>query len=83
MSLKDQFHVKGVDTTMGYVGWIGRNLGIGDPKDTHKVESQITKELLHQGAVLCCEVCFSLHAIDSLEELTDPYTRPVYLRPCL
>ncbi|GJP92913.1 hypothetical protein CAN33_0023340 [Aspergillus niger] len=22
VSLKDQFHVKGVDTTMGYVGWI-------------------------------------------------------------
>jgi amidase len=23
VSLKDQFHVKGVETTMGYVGWIG------------------------------------------------------------
>ena len=23
VSLKDQFHVDGVETTMGYVGWIG------------------------------------------------------------
>lgn len=22
VSLRDQFHVKGVETTMGYVGWI-------------------------------------------------------------
>jgi hypothetical protein len=22
ISLEDQFHVKGVDTTMGYIGWI-------------------------------------------------------------
>lgn len=56
ISLKDQFHVKGVDTTMGYVGWIGSNLGIKDSSDAHQVESQITKELLQQGAVLYCKV---------------------------
>ncbi|KAK0670330.1 Acetamidase [Cercophora samala] len=55
ISLKDQFHVKGVDTTMGYVGWIGSNLGIKDPKDAHNIESQITAELLSQGAVLYCK----------------------------
>ncbi|KAK3331484.1 amidase signature domain-containing protein [Apodospora peruviana] len=55
VSLKDQFHVKGVDTTMGYVGWIGSNLGITDPKDAHKIESQITADLLSQGAVLYCK----------------------------
>ena len=55
ISLKDQFHVKGVDTTMGYVGWIGGNLGIKDPSQTHKVESQITTELLSLGAVLYCK----------------------------
>ncbi|KAI1826554.1 amidase signature domain-containing protein [Xylaria intraflava] len=54
ISLKDQFHVKGVDTTMGYVGWIGGNLGV-DPKQTHKVQSQITEELLSLGAVLYCK----------------------------
>ncbi|KAJ4252896.1 hypothetical protein NW762_010802 [Fusarium torreyae] len=55
VSLKDQFHVKGVDTTMGYVGWIGSNLGISDPDKTHKVESQIVTELLSLGAVLFCK----------------------------
>ncbi|KAL5589039.1 hypothetical protein FOBRF1_015567 [Fusarium oxysporum] len=54
ISLKDQFHVKGVDTTMGYVGWIGGNLGI-DPGKTHTVESQIVTELLSLGAVLYCK----------------------------
>ncbi|KAM0376448.1 hypothetical protein ACHAPY_007781 [Fusarium culmorum] len=55
ISLKDQFHVKGVDTTMGYVGWIGGNLGVSDPGKTHKVESQIVTELLSLGAVLYCK----------------------------
>lgn len=55
ISLKDQFHVKGVDTTMGYVGWIGSNLGINDPSQVHQVESQITTELLSLGAVLYCK----------------------------
>ncbi|KAI1009060.1 hypothetical protein LB504_001961 [Fusarium proliferatum] len=54
ISLKDQFHVKGVDTTMGYVGWIGGNLGI-DPEKSHTVESQIVTELLSLGAVLYCK----------------------------
>ncbi|KAF0642416.1 hypothetical protein FPSE5266_05311 [Fusarium pseudograminearum] len=55
ISLKDQFHVKGVDTTMGYVGWIGGNLGVSDPDKIHKVESQIVTELLSLGAVLYCK----------------------------
>ncbi|RMJ11864.1 hypothetical protein CDV36_008521 [Fusarium kuroshium] len=55
ISLKDQFHVKGVDTTMGYVGWIGSNLGISDLKQSHQVESQIVTELLSLGAVLFCK----------------------------
>ncbi|KAF5675380.1 general amidase [Fusarium circinatum] len=54
ISLKDQFHVKGVDTTMGYVGWIYGNLGV-DPDKTHTVESQIVTELLSLGAVLYCK----------------------------
>ncbi|RWA08465.1 hypothetical protein EKO27_g6644 [Xylaria grammica] len=55
VSLKDQFHVRGVDTTMGYVGWIGSNLGIRSSLDAHQVESQITTELLSLGAVLYCK----------------------------
>ena len=40
---------------MGYVGWIGSNLGIRDPGRAHLVESQITSELLLLGAVLYCK----------------------------
>ncbi|EWG51017.1 hypothetical protein FVEG_10130 [Fusarium verticillioides 7600] len=54
VSLKDQFHVKGVDTTMGYVGWIDGNLGIDSDK-SHTIESQIVSELLSLGAVLYCK----------------------------
>lgn len=54
VSLKDQFHVKGVDTTMGYVGWIGGNLGVPADK-THCTESQSVTELLALGAVLYCK----------------------------
>lgn len=55
VSLKDQFHVKGNDTTMGYIGWIGNNMGIRDPSQVHEVDSQITTELLSLGAVLYCK----------------------------
>ena len=56
ISLKDQFHVKGVDTTMGYIGWIGTYEGDKDPSKVHKVESQVVKELLSLGAVVYCKV---------------------------
>ena len=56
ISLKDQFHVKGYDTTMGYVGWIGTYEGSKDPTRVHNVDSQIVKELLSLGAVLYCKV---------------------------
>ena len=39
---------------MGYVGWVGGNLGI-DQEQTHKEESQIVTELLSLGAVLYCK----------------------------
>ncbi|KAL8993932.1 MAG: hypothetical protein Q9188_007204, partial [Gyalolechia gomerana] len=55
VSLKDQFHVVGYDTTMGYVGWIGTYEGSQDPTRVHQVNSQIVKELLSLGAVLFCK----------------------------
>ncbi|XXH02219.1 hypothetical protein Hte_008587 [Hypoxylon texense] len=55
VSLKDQFHVKGQDTTAGYVGWIGSNAGIKDPSQAHQVQSQIATELRSLGAVLYCK----------------------------
>lgn len=39
---------------MGYVGWIGGNLGI-NPEKSHTAESQIVTELLSLGAVLYCK----------------------------
>ena len=56
ISLKDQFHVKGYDTTMGYVGWIGTYEGHHDIKKVRNVNSQIVGELLSLGAVLYCKV---------------------------
>ncbi|KAF2263108.1 amidase [Lojkania enalia] len=55
VSLKDQFHVKDVETTMGYVGWIGTFEGkIGTGKE--KVfESEMVRELRNSGAVLYCK----------------------------
>ena len=56
ISLKDQFHVEGYDTTMGYVGWIGTYEGDKNSTKVHKVNSQIVEELLSLGAVLYCKV---------------------------
>ena len=56
ISLKDQFHVEGYDTTMGYVGWIGTYEGDKNHAKMHKVNSQTVKELLSLGAVLYCKV---------------------------
>ena len=55
VSLKDQFHVSGYDTTMGYVGWIGTHEGDPDPAKVRKVDSQVVEELLSLGAVLYCK----------------------------
>ena len=59
ISLKDQFHVKEYDTSMGYVGWIGTYEGDKDSAKLHKVNSQIVEELLSLGAVLYCKVISS------------------------
>ncbi|OQE81408.1 hypothetical protein PENNAL_c0041G10579 [Penicillium nalgiovense] len=54
VSLKDQFHVKGVETTMGYVGWI--NTFQGQQKDPRSgTESELVRELRNLGAVLYCK----------------------------
>lgn len=55
ISLKDQFHVRGVETTMGYVGWVGTFEGqIGTGKEL-VVQSQLVEELQSLGAVLYCK----------------------------
>ncbi|PVI01725.1 amidase [Periconia macrospinosa] len=52
VSLKDQFHVKGVETTMGYVGWIGTFEGKTGTGKEKVFESELVKLLRKAGAVL-------------------------------
>ncbi|PYI11218.1 acetamidase [Aspergillus sclerotiicarbonarius CBS 121057] len=60
VSLKDQFHVKGVETTMGYVGWIGTFEGNKDDPRAGVVESELVRELRNLGAVLFCKTSVPL-----------------------
>ena len=55
VSLKDQFHVKGVGTSIGYVGWIDSFQGIKDDPRKGVFESELVKELRALGAVLYCK----------------------------
>ena len=55
VSLKDIFHVAGVGTTMGYIGWISTFEGSSDKTKLHKTQSQVVDELLMQGAVVYCK----------------------------
>ncbi|KAJ5669604.1 Amidase [Penicillium macrosclerotiorum] len=55
ISLKDQFHVKGVETTMGYVGWAGTFEGQKDDSRRGIYESELVRELRDLGAVLYCK----------------------------
>ncbi|EXJ86998.1 hypothetical protein A1O3_03955 [Capronia epimyces CBS 606.96] len=55
VSLKDQFHIKGVDTTMGYVGWIDTFQGNKDDRRKRTFESELVRELRASGAVLYCK----------------------------
>lgn len=56
VSLKDQFHVANVETTMGYVGWIGTFEGVADdPRQGGKYESGMVRELRALGAILYCK----------------------------
>ena len=55
ISLKDQFHVKGVETHMGYVGWIDTFQGQTGTGKEKVFESEMVKELQNLGAVLYCK----------------------------
>ncbi|KAF2429318.1 amidase [Tothia fuscella] len=52
VSLKDQFHVKDVETTMGYVGWIGTHEGQKNHPKHRVYESEMVGELRSLGAIL-------------------------------
>ena len=55
ISLKDQFHIKGIETTMGYVGWIDTFEGKKGTGNEKTFESEMVKELRSSGAVLFCK----------------------------
>ncbi|KAK5954831.1 hypothetical protein OHC33_004557 [Knufia fluminis] len=55
VSLKDQFHVKNVETTMGYVGWIDTFEGKKGDSRQKTYESEMVRELRELGAVLYCK----------------------------
>lgn len=52
ISLKDQFHVKGVETSMGYVGWLGTFEGRTGTGKEKVFESEIVRSLRASGAIL-------------------------------
>jgi hypothetical protein len=52
ISLKDQFHVKNVDTTMGYVGWIGTFQGKKGDARYRNYESELEPTLVEVFAFL-------------------------------
>ncbi|KAJ5982591.1 hypothetical protein N7451_012691 [Penicillium sp. IBT 35674x] len=55
VSLKDQFHIRGAESTMGYVGWIGTFEGKSNDPRAKNFESELVKELRDLGAVLFCK----------------------------
>ncbi|KAL8951488.1 MAG: hypothetical protein Q9222_002542 [Ikaeria aurantiellina] len=79
VSLKDQFHVSGHDTTMGYVGWIGTYEGKPDPSKVRRVDSQVVKELLSLGAVLFCKTSVSQTLLygETINNIIDTTLNPV------
>jgi amidase len=48
VSLKDNFNIAGVDTTVGFVAWANEAMGV-------EKESEMTKVMRAQGAILFCK----------------------------
>lgn len=49
ISLKDNFYVEGLDTTVGFVAWAN------DPCPTKEKESELVKTLRSLGAIVLCK----------------------------
>jgi len=52
ITMKDQFHVKGMGTTMGYVGWIDTFEGDKASDLKHRAESELVRKLESLGAIV-------------------------------
>lgn len=55
ISLKDQLHVRGVETSLGLVGWIGTFEGRKGTGKEKNVESEMARLLRDAGAILFCK----------------------------
>ncbi|KAL5336520.1 amidase signature domain-containing protein [Aspergillus crustosus] len=51
LTLKDQFHIKGLDTSMGFIGWIGTFEGEKGTGKDRNIESELVREFNILGAV--------------------------------
>jgi amidase len=51
LTLKDQFHIKGLDTSMGFIGWIGTFEGEMDTGKARNVDSELVREFHVLGAI--------------------------------
>lgn len=51
LTLKDQFHIKGLGTSMAYIGWIDTFEGKKGTGKEKVFESQIIKDFLALGAI--------------------------------
>ncbi|KAM7205455.1 Amidase signature domain containing protein [Naviculisporaceae sp. PSN 640] len=52
LTLKDQFHVKGLETCMGYVGWVDTFEGKRGTDKERNTESELIREFNQLGAVV-------------------------------
>ena len=67
---KDQFHMKGLDTTMAYIGWIGTQGGCPRQSDKEDLESNLISELDDSGAVAIGKVLYPQNYSVSSQSLT-------------
>jgi amidase len=49
--MKDQFHIEGMPTSAGYIGWIGTFEGKTDSEKYMKSESLLVEQLKSLGAI--------------------------------
>jgi amidase len=66
MSFKDQFHIKGVETTMGYVGWINTFEGVKGTGKEKVIESELVREVRALGAIPFCKTSLP-HTVMAME----------------
>ncbi|KAH8809188.1 amidase signature domain-containing protein, partial [Xylogone sp. PMI_703] len=66
VSFKDQFHVSGVETTMGYVGWINTFEGVKGTGKEKIMESELVREVRALGAIPFCKTSLP-HTVMSFE----------------